>query len=181
MLASEQAPLPVFGQIGIRALAGYLTPIFMLICGVLLWFTSIARTYHSLLVIVLAMDSWLTANLGGFLIGMLISVVGAALAFAWMTDTDYKSSGRLRVKAKVRPPSRVLGVVSRLGATTAILRRHWAARPHRRKAAPSRVPIQEALFDLNIRSDADEPGTGRLRALSRPWRVLGRLSRPTAR
>jgi hypothetical protein len=116
MLASEQAPVPVIQQIGIRALAGYLTPTFMLLCGLLLWFCSVARTYHSLVAILLALDSWLTADLGGFVIGMLISVIGGALAFAWMTDADFGSSGWLPAKARIRLPSWVLKAVSRLKA-----------------------------------------------------------------
>ncbi len=158
MLASEQAPLPVISQIGIRALAGYLTPIFMLLCGLLLWFTPIARTYHSLLVIVLALDSWLTANLGGFFIGVLISVVGAALAFAWMTDADFKSPGPARGKIKVRVASWASGVraISPVTATIGALRRVRVTRP-RRRPSPVTAPVQEALFELSTGPDPRVP------------------------
>jgi hypothetical protein len=92
MLWSVNAPLQVVVHTGMRGLAGYLTPIFLLLCGVLLWWSPIARTYNSLLAIGLAAYSWVTSDLGGFFIGMMISAVGGALAFAWMTDDDYKSS-----------------------------------------------------------------------------------------
>ena len=32
---------------------------------------------------ILALGSWLTSNLGGFVIGLLLALVGSALAFAW--------------------------------------------------------------------------------------------------
>lgn len=127
MLASEPASLPV--DSGIRGLAAYLTPTFMLFCGVLLWLTSIGRTYHSLLAILLAIDSWVTSNLGGFYIGILISLVGGALAFAWMTDSDYGSHGWLRGRPVIRVPSWPLDAVSRLaaGLWRQAGRRHFAA------------------------------------------------------
>jgi Family of unknown function (DUF6114) len=176
MLASEQSPLPVVDQIGIRGLAGYLTPTFMLLCGLLLWFCSVARTYHSLLAILLALDSWLTANLGGFLIGILISVVGGALAFGWMTDADYSSSERIRGEIKIRLRSWALEVVSQLrarrawlserrlrsdvAAALAVLRGLSAAGLRRRIPGRTQLPVQQALFELPFDLDADEPKTG---------------------
>lgn len=144
MLASEQAPIPFVSQIGIRGLGSYLTPIFMLLCGVLLWFTAAARTYHALLAILLALYSWLTANLGGFLVGMLIGVIGGALAFAWTTDADHASPGQPAAPAKIRVPPRAIELMSGLKA-------HHARRSQRprRRARPATAPVQEALFELS--------------------------------
>jgi hypothetical protein len=114
MLVSEQAPLPVVTHIGIQGLAGYLIPTFMLLCGVLLWLIPIAWLYHSRLAILLALGSWITSNLGGFFIGMLIGVIGGALAFAWTTDADYGPSGWLHNKPRLGLPSWALDVISRL-------------------------------------------------------------------
>jgi Family of unknown function (DUF6114) len=114
MLWSERAPLPVVAHIGIQGLAGYLIPAFILLCGVLLWSMPIAWFYYSLLSILLALASWITSNLGGFFIGMLIDVVGGALAFAWTTDADYGSSGWLRGNPRIGLHSWALGVTSRL-------------------------------------------------------------------
>jgi Family of unknown function (DUF6114) len=111
---SEQAPLPVVTSIGIQGPGGYLIPRFMLICGLLLWLTPIARGFHSLLAISLALGSWITSNLGGFFIGMLIGVVGGALAFAWTTDADYRSPGRLRGRPWIGLRSWALDVTFRL-------------------------------------------------------------------
>jgi hypothetical protein len=106
--------LPVVTHIGVQGLAGYLIPTFMLVCGVMLWFSPIAWIYHSLLAILLALGSWITSNFGGFFVGMLIGVVGGALAFAWTTDAEYASPGWLRGKPRIVLPSRWLDLLSRL-------------------------------------------------------------------
>ena len=62
----------------------------LLLCGVLLWFNPAQRTFYSLLSILLALGSWITSNLGGFFIGMILGIVGGALAFAWATGSDYR-------------------------------------------------------------------------------------------
>jgi Family of unknown function (DUF6114) len=155
MLASEQSPLPVVDQVGIRGLAGYLTPAFMLLCGVLLWLTSIARTYHALLAMLLALDSWLTANLGGFFIGMLMGVIGGALAFGWMRDSDY---GSAEPEALTRYALHARSVVT---AMVGALRELSAAGLRRLAGRPAKGPVQEALFELPSDIGSDEPAAPR--------------------
>ncbi len=110
MLVSERAPFPVVTHIGVTGLAGYLIPTFILLCGVMLWFVPIAWIYYSILTIVLALASWITSNLGGFFIGMLIDIVGGALAFAWTTDADYGSCGWIRGELRIGLPSWARGL-----------------------------------------------------------------------
>ncbi len=88
ILSSEQGPFQVVIHVGIQGLAGDLIPVMMLLCGVLLWFSPAQRHFYSLLTIVLALGSWVTSNLGGFFIGMMLGLVGGALAFAWTTVSD---------------------------------------------------------------------------------------------
>jgi hypothetical protein len=88
ILSSEQGPLDVVIHIGTQGLAGYLIPVMLLLCGVLLWFSPAQRSFYSLLAMVLALGSWITSNLGGFFLGMILSLIGGALAFAWATDSD---------------------------------------------------------------------------------------------
>jgi Family of unknown function (DUF6114) len=96
MLVSERAPFQVVTHIGVTGLAGYLIPAFIMLCGLMLWLVPIAWIYYSILTIVLALASWITSNLGGFLIGMVIDIVGGALAFAWTTDAEYAPSHWIR-------------------------------------------------------------------------------------
>lgn len=89
MLLSEQDLLSGVPHIGIQGLAGYLIPAHLLLMGVLLWLNPIDRIIYSLIAIFLALWSWTTSNLGGFFIGMLLGMVGGALAFAWTTDAKH--------------------------------------------------------------------------------------------
>jgi hypothetical protein len=83
ILASVKAPLPVIIHIGLQGTASYLVPAIMLLCGLLLWFNPAQRLFYSLLALVATLASWITSNLGGFLIGILLGLVGGSLAFAW--------------------------------------------------------------------------------------------------
>ena len=89
MLLSEQDLLSVVPHIGIQGLAGYLIPAHLLLMGVLLWLNPVDRIIYSLIAIFLALWSWTTSNLGGFFVGMLLGMVGGALAFGWTTDAKH--------------------------------------------------------------------------------------------
>jgi hypothetical protein len=86
ILLTMKAPLPVVLHVGMTGLAGYLVPILLVLCGVLLIVSPGQRLFYSLVAAVLALGSWVTSNLGGFLIGLLLALVGSALAFAWSPD-----------------------------------------------------------------------------------------------
>jgi hypothetical protein len=83
ILLTVQAPLPVVVRVGMQGLAGYLVPMIMVLCGVLLLVNPAQRLFYSLVAAVLALASWVTSNLGGFVVGLLLGLVGSALAFAW--------------------------------------------------------------------------------------------------
>lgn len=83
ILLSERAPLPVIVHIGLQGLAGLLLPVILVLCGLLLWFNPAQRVFYSLLSVLLALGSWITSNLGGFFLGLLLGVIGGSLAFAW--------------------------------------------------------------------------------------------------
>ncbi|MFF3869884.1 DUF6114 domain-containing protein [Micromonospora sp. NPDC001898] len=83
ILVTLRAPLPVILHIGPQGLAGYLVPVILLLCGVLLVAHPPQRLFYALVSLVLALVSWLTSNLGGFFVGLLLALVGGCLAFAW--------------------------------------------------------------------------------------------------
>ncbi|WP_406078979.1 DUF6114 domain-containing protein [Micromonospora sp. NBC_00858] len=93
MLVTLRAPLGVLLHIGPQGLAAYLVPTVLVICGVLLITAPQQRVFYALVSLVLGLVSWLTSNLGGFLIGMLLALVGGALAFAWTPDKQRRSAG----------------------------------------------------------------------------------------
>jgi hypothetical protein len=93
ILLSERAPLPLIVHIGIQGLGGYLVPAVLVLCGLLLWFNPGQRIFYSLLSVLLALGSWITSNLGGFFVGMLLGVLGGSLAFAWQPRENTQSPG----------------------------------------------------------------------------------------
>ena len=94
ILLSELASLPLVIHIGLHGLASYLVPVLLLACGLLLWFHLPLRTFYSVLAILLALGSWITSNLGGFFVGMLLCLIGGSLAFAWVSGGDRRTGTR---------------------------------------------------------------------------------------
>jgi hypothetical protein len=86
ILFTVWAPLGVVLHVGMQTFVGYLMPIVIVLCGVLIWFTPAQRVFYSLVAILCGLASWLTSNMGGFIIGLLLTLVGGALAFAWTVD-----------------------------------------------------------------------------------------------
>ncbi|MEU8664372.1 DUF6114 domain-containing protein [Actinoplanes philippinensis] len=80
------APLGVVLHVGMQNFIGYLIPIVIILCGALIWFTPAQRVFYSLVAIVCGLASWLTSNMGGFIIGLLLTLTGGALAFAWTSE-----------------------------------------------------------------------------------------------
>jgi hypothetical protein len=86
ILLTEKASLKVVLHIGMQGLAGYLLPTVMLLCGLLILFSPAQRLFYSLLGILLSLGTWLTSNLGGFFVGLLLGAVGSCLTFGWLPD-----------------------------------------------------------------------------------------------
>lgn len=111
MLLSEQAPLPIVIHVGVQGLAGYLVPIVLVLCGVLLWLSPVQQTFYSVLAVVLALGSWITSNLGGFFVGLMLGVIGGALAFAWQRGEDRGPGLPEALGGPEKTPSQGLGLI----------------------------------------------------------------------
>jgi uncharacterized protein DUF6114 len=83
ILAVVKAPLPVVLHVGMQGVAGYLVPMVILLCGVLLLVNPQQKTFYAIVAALLTLASWLTSNLGGFILGMVLGLLGSAFAFAW--------------------------------------------------------------------------------------------------
>lgn len=95
------APLPVVVHVGMQGFIGYLLPIVLAVLGVLLIVNPQQHLFYSLVAAILALSSWLTSNLGGFVVGLLLGIVGSALAFAWSPDKH-------RAAVSAEPPTETL-------------------------------------------------------------------------
>lgn len=83
ILLTMLAPLPVIIHLGVQGLAGFLVPVILILCGQLLWWNPSQRLFYSILVLIMSLASWVTSNLGGFVIGLILGLLGGSAAFAW--------------------------------------------------------------------------------------------------
>ena len=86
-LALYRASMKVSLHLGLYGIAGYAVPVMLVVLGLLLIFDPQHRLFYSVLSLLFALASWMTSNLGGFLLGMLVALTGASLAFGW-TETQ---------------------------------------------------------------------------------------------
>jgi hypothetical protein len=105
ILLAVWAPLPVVMHVGLQGLVGYLVPVILLLCGILLLANPAQRLFYSTVAAVLSLASWATSNLGGFLFGMLLGLIGSALAFAWTPDRKRKQPRRHAQTSAPAPPA----------------------------------------------------------------------------
>lgn len=133
MLLSEQAPLPIVIHVGIQGLAGYLVPIVLVLCGLLLWLSPVQQAFYSVLAVVLSLASWITSNLGGFFVGLALGVIGGALAFAWTRGEEPVPPLRPQSGQPTTTPSEGLSLI--LGDGAADAEYEDAERPEREPSA----------------------------------------------
>jgi hypothetical protein len=81
ILVHGQVKLVVY--IGIGGVFGLLIGALLIVCGLLLWFSPAHRTFYAITGVLLAVLSFITSNLGGFFLGMLLGITGGSLAFGW--------------------------------------------------------------------------------------------------
>ncbi|GAB3950686.1 hypothetical protein GCM10027614_51500 [Micromonospora vulcania] len=68
---------------GATGLLSLLIPAILVTCGLLLWLSPAHRLFYSIVAAVTTVYSLIGLNLGGFFVGLLLGMVGSALAFAW--------------------------------------------------------------------------------------------------
>ncbi|HET9168377.1 MAG TPA: DUF6114 domain-containing protein [Actinospica sp.] len=80
-----KAPLPIVLHFGLYGLAGIMVPALLILVGAMILADPLHRTFYSVLAVLAALGTWLTSDLGGFIIGMLLGLIGGSLAFGWQT------------------------------------------------------------------------------------------------
>jgi hypothetical protein len=98
VLLTLKASMDVILHVGMQGLAGYLLPAVMLLCGVLILFNPAQRLFYSVIGVLVSLGAWMTSNLGGFFVGLLLGVVGSCLTFGWLPDQEPRISRRKRRK-----------------------------------------------------------------------------------
>ncbi|WP_283136009.1 DUF6114 domain-containing protein [Rhizohabitans arisaemae] len=140
--AIDALPVAIlFGRVG----AGYLIALVMMVAGVLVWLQPGQRVFLGLVCVLLSMASFVYANLGGFLIGMTLGLLGGVLAMAW---TPVGTPANRLDRATVR------SVLTALGGLTAPARRHRRPVARERMCAEAGTPSREAGVGAKTREPA---------------------------
>lgn len=96
VLLTMKASVKVMLHAGMQGLAGYLLPTLMVLLGLLILFNPGQRLFYSITGVLVTLGTWLTSNLGGFFVGLLLGVVGSCLAFGWLPDQEPRRRRRRR-------------------------------------------------------------------------------------
>lgn len=86
-------------QFGIEGMQATIIPIVVVLLGAFAIFRPTHHVFYGIIALVLAVYSLIGVNLGGFIIGMLLSSIGAVLVVAWMGPREPKSRTE-KVRAK---------------------------------------------------------------------------------
>jgi hypothetical protein len=87
-------------HVGTGGVLGILIGALLIACALLLWFQPEHRAFYSVVAVLLAIAALVASNLGGFIAGTILGVVGGSLGFAW---TPAGESGADDEDAQRRP------------------------------------------------------------------------------
>ncbi|MFI6435551.1 DUF6114 domain-containing protein [Streptomyces sp. NPDC050759] len=91
-LLTMKASMKVVLHVGMQGVAGYLLPTLMVLLGLLILFSPDQRLFYSITGVLISLGSWVTSNMGGFMVGLLLGVAGSVLTFGWLPDQDPRAS-----------------------------------------------------------------------------------------
>lgn len=75
-------------QLGIEGLQATVIPVLLLLLGILAIAMPAHHVFYGVIALAVGLYSLIGVNLGGFIVGMLLSVVGGVLVVAWMAPRE---------------------------------------------------------------------------------------------
>lgn len=106
ILITMKVSLKIVVHLGMQGLAGFMLPALMVVCGLLILFNPAQRLFYSIVGIMLTLGTWVTSNLGGFFVGLLLGAVGSCMAFGWLPDQEPRASRSQRRMDKEKEESK---------------------------------------------------------------------------
>lgn len=85
------APLKIMLQQGVAGIPSFLMGIVMIVLGLTAWFSPPQRSLAGVLTTLIATAALVLSNLGGFLIGTLLGILGGGLMFAWQPHATQRT------------------------------------------------------------------------------------------
>ncbi|MFF7177224.1 DUF6114 domain-containing protein [Streptomyces sp. NPDC008121] len=77
------APMKVMLTQGVAGIPSVLMGLVMIVLGLSVWFSPHYRTLAGIVTVLIATAALVLSNLGGFLVGTLLGILGGGLMFAW--------------------------------------------------------------------------------------------------
>lgn len=96
ILLTMKASVKVVLHVGMQGVAGYLLPTLMVLLGLLILFSPEQRLFYSITGVLISLGTWVTSNMGGFMVGLLLGVLGSVMTFGWLPDQEPRASRRER-------------------------------------------------------------------------------------
>ncbi|EHR51116.1 hypothetical protein SacmaDRAFT_2878 [Saccharomonospora marina XMU15] len=79
-------------HMGVGGVSGVVIGAMLTACGLLLWFDPAHKTFYAVIGVLGGIVSFPATNFGGFMLGMLLGIIGGSLAFGW-TQRSADSAG----------------------------------------------------------------------------------------
>ncbi|MEU8133983.1 DUF6114 domain-containing protein [Streptodolium elevatio] len=89
------SPLSILITLGVGGLAALAIGSVLVFAGLCLWFLPAQRHFVSLVALVASVVSFAATNLGGFLVGMALGVLGSSMGFGWRPTKPHGGSAGL--------------------------------------------------------------------------------------
>src|SRR5262245_23034923 len=86
-------------HLGLIGFYSYIIPLVVILCGALTWTLPSQRLFYGIVGNAAVVYSIVSVNLGGFLIGLLLGIVGGALSIAWVPDKRRFGRGAQPIQA----------------------------------------------------------------------------------
>jgi hypothetical protein len=107
-------------KVGPQGFLAYVIPVMMLLCGVLTWLTPANRLFLGIIGLLTATYSVIGLNLGGFVVGLLLGVLGGALVIAWAPRRTVRTAPRAADTDPEATPADPLSTDPSPGALTTV-------------------------------------------------------------
>ncbi|MEV6754530.1 DUF6114 domain-containing protein [Streptomyces sp. NPDC051214] len=111
LLLVPLSPLTVLVSLGLGGLAAIGIGLALIAAGIFLWLLPHAHHYVSVNALILSVLSFAATNLGGFLVGMTLGIVGSAMGFGWTPVPEGAEEDAERPRVRDGQGTRTLGVL----------------------------------------------------------------------
>lgn len=106
---------------GIAGVSAYLMGILLVVMAATMWFAPNYRVFAGIATMLFAVASLILSNLGGFLLGMLLGIIGGALAIAWTPTVPAAAPGDPTPEAAAPEPEAATPTTTTAGDDTAVI------------------------------------------------------------